>query len=361
MEDVRFFDRAGPFRLAEIATWVAADLPDGSADLLIDDAAPLSLAGPAQITFHDNPKYDRDLAATGAGACLVRGKNADRVPASCIALSVADPGRAFNDLIARFYPDAFHSIPAWDDAPAGSGIHPSAVIEAGAIIEPGAIIGREARIGRGTRIHAGTVIGARVQIGRDCAIGPSASLIHALVGDRVIVHPGVRIGQDGFGFAMGPSGHRKIPQIGRVIIQDDVEIGANTTIDRGALRDTTIGAGTKIDNSVQIGHNVVIGCHCVIVSQVGIAGSATIGDFVAIGGQAGVMNHVTIGDYAQVASLSAVKDDLPAKGRYGGVPARPAREWLKEVAALQKLARESIAGRGSEREMSEDGREREPE
>jgi UDP-3-O-[3-hydroxymyristoyl] glucosamine N-acyltransferase len=186
-------------------------------------------------------------------------------------------------------------------------------------------------------------------------------VLHALIGDRVILHPGVRIGQDGFGYAMGPEGHAKIPQIGRVILQNDVEIGANTTIDRGALRDTTIGEGTKIDNMVQIGHNVVVGRHCVIVSQVAIAGSATLGDFVAIGGQAGIMNHVTIGDYAQVATLSAVREDLAPKGRYGGVPARPARDWLKETAALHKIARDFIEGRKRDKGTEEDGRERESE
>jgi UDP-3-O-[3-hydroxymyristoyl] glucosamine N-acyltransferase len=150
-----------------------------------------------------------------------------------------------------------------------------------------------------------------------------------------------------------------VPQIGRVIIQDNVEIGANSTIDRGALRDTVIGEGTKIDNMVQIGHNVVVGRHCVIVSQVGIAGSATLGDFVAIGGQAGIMNHVTVGDGAQVATLSAVKEDLAPGGRYGGVPARPAREWLKEVAALQKLARDYIAERRAPERAGGNGHERE--
>lgn len=359
MNDVRFFDRAGPFPLRDIAGWVGAELAPGDGGTVIDDVAVLTLAGPGQISFFDNPKYGVDLAATGATACIVTRRNADKVPATSVALVVANPGAAFNEVVRRYYPDALRPVAVWDDAPPGNGVHSTATIEPGAVVEPGAIVGVEAHIGRGTRILAGSVIGRRVRIGRDCSIGPRASVLHALVGDRVIVHPGVSIGQDGFGFAMGAEGHAKIPQIGRVVIQDDVEIGANTAIDRGALRDTVIGEGTKIDNMVQIGHNVLIGRHCVIVAQVAIAGSASLGDFVAIGGQAGIMNHVTIGDGAQVATLSAVRENLAPNGRYGGVPARPAREWLKETAALQKIAREYLSERSTTGGADEDGRERE--
>ena len=158
-----------------------------------------------------------------------------------------------------------------------------------------------------------------MRIGRDCSIGATVTVSHALIGDRVIIHPGVRIGQDGFGFAMGPQGHLKVPQIGRVIIQDDVEIGANSTIDRGANRDTVIGEGTKIDNLVQIAHNVVIGRHCVIVAQVGISGSTTLGDFVALGGQVGVTGHLRIGAGAQIAATSGVMSDVPPGARWGGI------------------------------------------
>ncbi len=178
-----------------------------------------------------------------------------------------------------------------------------------------------------------------MRIGRDCAVGAGTSISHALVGDRVIIHPGCRIGQDGFGFLMGAAGHLKVPQIGRVIIQDDVEIGAGTTIDRGAIRDTMIGEGTKIDNLVQIGHNVVIGRHCVLVAQTGISGSSTLEDFVALGARVGVTNHVTIGEGAQIAAISIVAGDVPPGARWGGTPAKPVKQWFREVKMLEHLAR----------------------
>ncbi len=191
-------------------------------------------------------------------------------------------------------------------------------------------------------IGANSVIGPSVRIGRDCAVGAHATVVHALIGNRVILHAGVRIGQDGFGFHMSPKGHLKVPQIGRVVIQDDVEIGANTTIDRGSIRDTVIGEGSKIDNLVQIAHNVVIGRHCVIVSQSGISGSTTLGDFAVTGGQAGLTGHLTIGAGAQIGAKAGVMTDVPPGARWVGSPAQPVRDLFKQEALLRKLVRGEV-------------------
>jgi UDP-3-O-[3-hydroxymyristoyl] glucosamine N-acyltransferase len=223
-------------------------------------------------------------------------------------------------------------------------IDPSAQIEEGAIIEAGAIVGPEAQIGRGTRIAAGAVIGYRVAIGRDGFVGPCATITHALIGNRVIIHAGARIGQDGFGFAMSAAGHSKVRQVGRVIIQDDVEIGANTCIDRGALKDTIIGEGSKIDNLVQIGHNVVIGRHCIIVSLTGISGSTVLEDFVAMGGQSGTAGHIRIGMGAQIAAKCGVISDIPRGETWAGFPAVPIGLWRRQAAMLKRLAQRKGSG-----------------
>ena len=340
MEHPGFFERAGPFALGTVAEAVGAKPADGSdPGIAIKDVRPLDNAGPGDLSFLDNRKYLPLVAKTAASACLVAPKFAGHVPAGTAGLITSEPYRAFAHALLLFYPDAGKP----KAAPAGKGdnasaIHPSATLEKGAIVEPGAVIGPEARIGRGTTIAAGSVIGFRVHVGRDCYIGPNASVTHALIGNQVTLHAGVAVGQDGFGFAMGKSGHLKVPQIGRVIIQDGVEIGANTTIDRGALRDTVIGEGTKIDNLVQIGHNVMIGRHCVIVAQTGISGSAELGDFVVLGGQVGVVGHVKIGAGAQIAASSNVRGDVPPGVRWGGTPAKPVRLWFRELTLLQKLA-----------------------
>lgn len=350
MEHPGFFERAGPYPLSEVARAAGAEI-EGGADpnLLIDDVRPLADAGPSNVAFIDNRKYLPQLAATAAGACLVAPALAARVPRATAALVTRQPYHGFARALLLFYPGALQPMVANPGAPP---IDPSARLEDGVIVEPGAIVGPEAEIGAGTRIAAGAVIGARATIGRNCYIGPLATVTHALIGDRVMIHSGVRIGQDGFGFAMGPGGHLKVPQIGRVIIQDDVEIGANTTIDRGALKDTIIGEGTKIDNLVQIGHNVLIGRHCVIVAHTGISGSTELGDFVVMGGQSGTVGHIKIGTGAQVAGASHPKDDVPAGGRYAGTPAKPLKDWARELATLKRLA---AARKGEDSGTGEDG------
>jgi UDP-3-O-[3-hydroxymyristoyl] glucosamine N-acyltransferase len=349
MEHPGFFERAGPFPLSEVARATGAELQGGAdPNLLIDDVRPLADAGPSNVSFIDNRKYLPQLAATAAGACLVAPALAARVPKATATLVTREPYHGFARALLLFYPGALQPIVANPTAPP---IDPSARLEDGVIVEPGAIVGPEVEIGSGTRIAAGAVIGARSTIGRNCYIGALATVTHALIGDRVMIHSGVRIGQDGFGFAMGPGGHLKVPQIGRVIIQDDVEIGANTTIDRGALKDTIIGEGTKIDNLVQIGHNVLIGRHCVIVAHTGISGSTELGDFVVMGGQSGTVGHIKIGTGAQVAGASHPKDDVPAGARYGGTPAKPLKDWARELATLKRLAaarKDEDSGTGGE-------------
>ena len=341
MEHPGFFERAGPFPLSDILAEIDARAAPGT-DLAatINDVRPLDSASAGDLSFLDNPKYLDQFKETSASACFVAERFAQHTPAKTAALISDQPYRAFARALKLFYPESTRAGASLPD-PGADNVHESAVLEPGARIEPGAVVGPEAHIGSGTVIAAGTVIGYRVHIGRDCFIGPNATVTHALIGNRVVLHAGVSVGQDGFGFAMGPQGHLKVPQIGRVIIQDDVEVGGNTTIDRGALRDTMVGEGTKIDNLVQIGHNVVIGRHCVIVAQTGISGSAVLEDFVALGGQSGVIGHVRIGKGAQIAATSNVNGDVPPGARWGGSPAKPVRQWFREVTAVKRLGEQS--------------------
>ncbi len=345
MDHPGFFQRVAPIPVGALAGKLGAQLARGAnPDVPIHDVRPLTDAGTGHLAFLDNRKYLGRLGATRASACLVAPAFAERVPKGTAALEVEAPYHAFARALALFYPDALTPKAALGNV-GDPPVHPSARLEADVRIEPGAIVGPEARIGSGTTVAAGAVVGYRVTIGRGCYIGPGASVTHALVGDGVILHAGVRIGQDGFGFAMGPQGHLKVPQVGRVIIQNDVEIGANSCVDRGALSDTVIGEGTKIDNLVQIGHNVVIGRHCMIVAMVGIAGSAELGDFVVMGGQSGVVGHVTVGSGVHIAGWSHLTHDLPAGMRVGGTPAVPMMDYARQIAALKRLARRGGARR----------------
>lgn len=342
LEHPGFFENTGPHSLAHICEAVGAE-KSSNADPTREFNAVLTLsdASPQDLSFIDNRKYLKQLSSTRAGAVLAAPSVAELIPDTAVALLTNEPYHAFARALALFYPlsvKPFTSHPTAVAGAPGQAIDPSARLEDGVVVEPGAVIGPEAHIGAGSRICSNAVIGYRCTVGRDCVVGPGVTMICTLMGDRVIVHGGVSIGQDGFGFAMGPQGHLKVPQIGRVIIQDDVEIGANTSIDRGALKDTIVGAGTKIDNLVQIGHNVVIGRSCVIVGQAGVAGSTELGDFVVIAGNAGVAGHLKVGTGAQIGGGSQIKDDVPPGGRYGGYPGRPLRQWGRELAALKRLA-----------------------
>jgi UDP-3-O-[3-hydroxymyristoyl] glucosamine N-acyltransferase len=332
----------------EIASLTGARLRDGDcADRRIANIAPLNTAASADISFCDSSKYLGDLAATRAGACLLAPRFAKSAPRGVDVLETPHPYRAFVAVARALFPGALRpsSLFGQTGRAASAQVHPTARLEAGVTVDPLAVIGPRAEIGAGTLIGAGAVIGPDVRIGRNCAVGAGASILHALIGDRVIIHPGVRIGQDGFGYLPGPKGFQKIPQTRRAIIQDDVEIGANSTIDRGATRDTVVGEGTKIDNLVQIGHNVSIGRHCVIVSQVGISGSVTVGDFAMLGGQVGIADHIMIGAGAMIAARAGVMSNVPAGGRWAGYPAEPVIEWKRGVVAVRRLVRR---GRKSE-------------
>lgn len=353
MNDPFFHPAPAPLTLGEVAALAGAAVPgEAAAVRTISGVASLEEAGPTDLTFMDGARNVPALRETRAGVCFVTERFASHVPEGTVALRVGKPHMAFVAVARRLYEASLRPASMFGHAGVASGamVHPLARLEAEVTVDPGAVIGPGAEIGGGTVIGSGAVIGAGVRIGRNCAIGAGATLQHALVGDRVIVHPGARIGQDGFGYVGGARGHAKVPQIARVILQDDVEIGASTAIDRGGLRDTVIGEGTKIDNLVQIAHNVVIGRHCIVVSQTGIAGSATLGDFVMLGGQVGVIGHVRIGDGARIAASSNVKDDVPPGVEWGGSPAKPMRDWFREVMAVQRLGRGEIAGRRGEQQ-----------
>ncbi len=335
--DQRFFRRAGPFSLAAIAAAAGATLPEGLAEdaagRLLTGVGPLQAAGPEQVSFLDNRRYLPALLGSRAGAVILHPSLADRAPPGCVALASREAYLGWARTAALFHPPP----------PAHPGIHrlacvdPTAMVDPSAEIGPFAVVEAAAEIGPRCRVGPHAVIGAAVVLGPDCRIGAHATLSHALVGARVYIYPGARIGQEGFGFTPGPDGFVTVPQLGRVILEDDVEVGANSTVDRGSAQDTVIGAGTRIDNLVQVGHNVRTGRCCVLVSLVGVAGSVVLEDFVTLAGQAGIAGHLRIGKGTRIGAQAGVMNDVPPGVDYLGSPAVPAREMLQQVAALRRL------------------------
>lgn len=335
MADQRFFRRAGPFRLGELAERIGAQLEDPAAnDCRIEDLANLTDARPGELSLLTERRHMQAFTATRASAVVTSNDFTGAASAGRTHLVVVpEPRLAYARLGKLFYPS-----PRME-----SGTDPRAVVAADARIgeacriEAGAMIGAGAMVGDRCHIGANAVIGPGVVLGNDCMVGPNASLGHALIGDRVQIYAGVTIGTPGFGFVAGPTGPIRVPQLGRVIVEDDVEIGANSTVDRGALGDTVIGRGTVIDNLVQIAHNVRIGQFCVLAAQSGVAGSTVLGDGVMVGGQVAIKDHLVVGDGAQIAGKSGVMRDVEPGGRVGGYPALPIREWHRLNAGLLRL------------------------
>jgi UDP-3-O-[3-hydroxymyristoyl] glucosamine N-acyltransferase len=342
MADPRFFKNLGPFSLAQICERLGVALPAGSdgAQLLFD-LADLGGAGPRHVTFYSGARgLQGSFAASKAGLCLVpsseKASKCPSAPAGMTVVEVISVGRAFAAIAALFYPE--HSQPRWRQENA---VSPDAKIGRDVEIAPHVVIAPGAEIGDGTRLGPGTVIGPGVAVGRNCEIGAGVTISHAYIGDRVTILPGAHIGQPGFGFATSGEDYLKIPQLGRVIVQDDVEIGSATTIDRGALGDTVIGEGSKLDNLVMIGHNCQIGRHCVIAGQTGLAGSVVLEDGVVLAGQVGLGDHTRVGAKARMGARAGTGSAIFLEGGqdYGGAPAKPVREWAREIHALARLAK----------------------
>jgi UDP-3-O-[3-hydroxymyristoyl] glucosamine N-acyltransferase len=334
--DPRFFSGRGPFRLDEVAEAAGASLPPGADPArLVRRPATLDAAGPEAVSFLESARYAGLLVGTRAGACLMRPADAAKAPAGVVVLACDQPALGWARVLALFFPAA--GTAAAGVSPRAE-VHPAAFLGAAVTVSAGAVIGARAMIGAGSVIGPNAVIGEGVVIGEGCGIGAGASLSHAILGDRVAVGPGVRIGQPGFGFVPGPRGFVPVPQLGRVLIGDDVDIGANTTVDRGSGQDTIIGAGTRIDNLVQVAHNCRLGRSCALASQVGLSGSTILEDGVMMGGQAGSSGHLRVGARARIGAQAGLIGDVPAGADYLGSPAMPVKETWRAVAALKRLA-----------------------
>ncbi len=339
----QFFPVRRSFTAQEAATLLgAAPVGPDFATRLIDSLASIEQAASGSLVFADGKSYSEKLAVLPECTLICTEQLAPFAPAHVAVIVVKRPQHAFSTVGRALFPDAV--LPSSFCGSTGiansSHIASTAKLEDNVTVEQGAVIGENVEIGSGSLIGANAVLGSGCKIGRGCVIGPNASIMHSFIGNRVIIYAGARIGQDGFGFVPGDKGLEKMPHVGRVIIQDDVEIGANSAIDRGALDDTVIGEGTKIDNLVQIAHNVHIGRHCVITGHCGLSGSVTLGDRVMLGGRTGIADHVTVGDGAQIAAASGVMNDVPAGERWGGSPAQPLKDLFREVAIIRNMVRE---------------------
>ena len=336
MTDLDFFHSIEPLSLEEIAKIAEAKIhtsQDNNKKFV--GVAPIENASKDEITFLSNKKYSNSLFNSSAGACIMSEDTIGKAPNGMDILVSDNPYASYAKIATAFYPIQESDGKVSENA----FISDTAEVGKGCTIEAGAFIGENAKIGDSCYIASGAYISNNVKIGNGCSIRHGVTISHSIVGNNVILHPGVRLGQDGFGFATDKGVHLKVPQLGRVIIKDDVEIGANSCIDRGAGPDTVIGENTKIDNQVQIGHNVQMGRGCIIVSQVGISGSTKLGNYVVIGGQVGVAGHLSIGSMVNIAAQSGVMHDIEDNAIMGGAPALPIKEWHRQTIAIKKLVK----------------------
>jgi UDP-3-O-[3-hydroxymyristoyl] glucosamine N-acyltransferase len=317
----------------ELAALLGGHVFGGDPATVIEGFSGIAEASAGDLTFYGNAKYLAALRASRATAALVPLDFSEEIPALCIR--VENPSMAFAKIVEAYSPKPVRFVP---------GIHPSAIIapevELGTdvSIQPHAVLESGVKIGARTVIGAGTYLGRDCQLGEDCHVHPNVTIReNVLIGNRVAIHSGTVIGSDGFGYEPVNGRHVKIPQVGIVQLDDDVEIGANVTIDRARFGRTRIGEGTKIDNLVQIGHNVSIGKHCIVIAQAGIAGSSRLGEHVILAGQVGIAGHLTIGDHSIVAAQSGVSKDIPAGETWFGYPAKPDKQSKRDLFYLYKL------------------------
>lgn len=333
MADINFFKNCGPFSAADLAEYTQSKII-GDATIKVHDISTLGSAKAGELSFFSNSKYKQAFAQTQASVCICDDQSLEVAPKGITLLVNSNPYAAYALVTQKFYPPT----PAQAVIAKTATLASSANIGINTHISDFAVISNNVKIGKNCFIGANTTICDGVSIGDDTKIMHNVTLSHTLIGSNCIIYSGSRLGQDGFGFAPSTQGIAKVEQLGRVIIGNHVEIGANTTIDRGAIDDTVIGDGTKIDNLVQIGHNVRIGRNCFIVALTGIAGSAIIEDGTMIGGQVGVAGHLTIGKGCKVAARSGVMADLEPGSIVAGSPVLPIKQWLKSIAILKKMS-----------------------
>ena len=334
MADPKFFQKSKEFTLEQISKIAKIRLPKNiDSKKIIDDIAPLDTADNNKISFLDNKNYINQFKASKAGACFFKKDFLDIAPKKMIPLISDNPYHSFALIANAFYPLKNEVL----GKNSNNYIDSTVKYDNSVKISFGAVISKNVTIGSNSFIGANTVIMQGVTIGKNTIIGSNCTIAYSIIGSNVKIHNGVKIGQDGFGFAQNNNLHLKVPQLGRVLIEDDVEIGSNSTIDRGASNDTKIGHGSKLDNLVQIAHNVILGKNCILVAQCGIAGSTILGNNVIVGGQVGIAGHLNIGNNVKIAGKSGVMKDIKDNSIVAGIPSVHVTDWHRQTIILKKL------------------------